>query len=284
MSGPLASPPRVRLRDGRAVPALGMGSWNLGQGRHPAAQEIEALRTGLALGMSLVDTAEMYGDGKSEQLIGQALHGVHERPFLVSKVLPSHATARGIPRACDASLERLGVERLDLYLLHWRGGGPLEEVVAAFEKLRQAGKIADWGVSNFDVEDMEELWRVPGGERCLVNQVLYHVGSRGIEFDLLPWCRGHDVAVMAYSPLGSRALLGDATLARIGQAHGAAPTAVALAWAIRSGEVIAIPESGTPAHVRENAAALALELTDADLAALDRAFPPPRRKQPLDVL
>ncbi len=283
-TGASAASPTVKLRNGRNVPALGMGSWHLGQGQHPAAQEIDALRTGLSLGMGLIDTAEMYGDGKSEQLIGQALQGVHERPYLVSKVLPSHASARGIPRACEASLERLGVERLDLYLLHWRGGARLDEVVPAFEQLRQAGKIAEWGVSNFDVDDMQDLWRVPGGERCLVNQVLYNVGSRGIEFDLLPWCRDHGVAVMAYSPLGSRALLGNATLARIGQAHGVAPTAVALAWAIRSGHVVAIPESGTPAHVRENAAALTLKLRDADLAELDRAFPPPRRKQPLDVL
>lgn len=283
--GPAAAgaPRRVVLRGGPGVPALGMGSWHLGQGRHPAAQEIQALRTGLELGLDLIDTAEMYGDGAAEHLIGQAIQGTR-RPYLVSKVLPSHADTRGVARACDASLRRLGVERLDLYLLHWRGRVPLAETVAAFEALRAAGKIAAWGVSNFDVADMEELWRVPDGERCVVDQVLYNVGSRGIEFDLLPWCQRHQVAVMAYSPLGSRALLGNAVLARIAARHGVDAPAVALAWAIRSGRVIAIPESGSPGHVRANAAALSLRLAAADLAELDVAFPPPTRKQPLDVL
>ncbi|MCD9028128.1 aldo/keto reductase [Luteimonas sp. BDR2-5] len=274
----------VGLRNATRLPALGQGSWNLGQGRHPAAQEIDALRTGCGLGMTLIDTAEMYGDGRSESLIGRALAGLAQRPRLVSKVLPSNASARGIVRACEASLARLGVERLDLYLLHWRGGARLPEVVDTFEQLRDAGRIAGWGVSNFDVDDMEALWSVPGGDRCLVNQVLYHVGSRGIEFDLLPWCIDHEVAVMAYSPLGSRALLEDATLARIGERRGVSATAVALAWAIRGGHVVAIPESGSVAHVRENAAALQLRLTADDLALLDRHFPPPVRKLPLDVL
>ncbi len=195
--------PQVTLRNGRSVPALGMGSWNLGQGRHAPQQEIEALQTGQALGMRLIDTAEMYGNGRSEQLISQVI-ARGQPPYLVSKVLPSNASARGIARACEASLQRLGVRTLDLYLLHWRGGSDLAEVVAAFETLRDAGKIRDWGVSNFDVDDMQELWQIDGGQHCLVNQVLYHAGSRGIEFDLLPWCAQHAVAVMAYSPLGSR--------------------------------------------------------------------------------
>ncbi|MFS8382632.1 aldo/keto reductase [Xanthomonas campestris] len=272
-----------RLRNGRSVPALGMGSWNLGQGRHAPQQEIEALQTGQALGMRLIDTAEMYGNGRSEQLISQVI-ARGQPPYLVSKVLPSNASARGIARACEASLQRLGVRTLDLYLLHWRGGSDLAEVVAAFETLRDAGKIRDWGVSNFDVDDMQELWQIDGGQHCLVNQVLYHAGSRGIEFDLLPWCAQHAVAVMAYSPLGSRALLDHPVLHAIGTRRGVAATAVALAWAIRSGQVIAIPESGTPAHVRANADACTLQLDARDLADLDNAFPPPTRKQPLDLL
>lgn len=275
--------PEVRLRNGRNVPALGLGSWNLGQGRHAPQQEIDALQTGQQLGMRLIDTAEMYGNGRSEQLISQAI-GSAQPPYLVSKVLPSNASARGIARACEASLQRLGVRTLDLYLLHWRGGSDLREVVDAFEALRDAGKIRDWGVSNFDVEDMQELWDIKGGQHCLVNQVLYHAGSRGIEFDLLPWCAQHEVTVMAYSPLGSRALLDHPVLHAIGERRGVAATAVALAWAIRSGKVIAIPESGTPAHVRANAAACTLQLDAQDLAELDRAFPPPTRKQPLDLL
>ncbi|MCC8627248.1 aldo/keto reductase [Xanthomonas vesicatoria] len=275
--------PDVLLRTGRRVPALGLGSWNLGQGRHTPQQESEALQTGQQLGMRLIDTAEMYGNGRSEQLIGQAMDSALP-PYLVSKVLPSNASARGIARACEASLQRLGVRTLDLYLLHWRGGSDLAEVVAAFEALRDAGKIRDWGVSNFDVDDMQDLWRIEGGQRCLVNQVLYHAGSRGIEFDLLPWCVDHEVTVMAYSPLGSRALLDHPVLHAIGARRGVAATAVALAWAIRSGKVIAIPESGTPAHVRDNAAACTLQLDAQDLAALDSAFSPPSRKQPLDLL
>ncbi|WP_127169630.1 aldo/keto reductase [Xanthomonas sp. BRIP62415] len=284
MSVSTSSPcPTVRLRNGRSVPALGLGSWNLGQGRHAPQQEIDALQTGQQLGMRLIDTAEMYGNGRSEQLIGQAMDSV-QRPYLVSKVLPSNASARGIARACEASLQRLGVRTLDLYLLHWHGGSDLHEVVDAFEALRDAGKIRDWGVSNFDVDDLQDLWRIDGGQHCLVNQVLYHAGSRGIEFDLLPWCAQHEVTVMAYSPLGSRALLDHPVLHAIGERRGVAATAVALAWAIRSGQVIAIPESGTPAHVRENAAACTLQLDAQDLAELDRAFPPPTRKQPLDLL
>lgn len=277
--------PTVALRDGTQLPALGLGSWTLGQGHRAMAEETAAVQEALALGMGLVDTAEMYGDGRSETFIGQAIAGLPP-PFLVSKVLPAHAgDAASIRRACEGSLQRLGVQRLDLYLLHWRTARVrLPEVVDTFEALRAEGRIARWGVSNFDVEDMDALWALPGGQHCLVNQVLYHAGSRGIEFDLLPWCDAHGVNVMAYSPLGSRALLGHPVLARIGARHGVEGTAVALAWAIRSSRVLAIPESGNPGHVRANAAAARLALTAADLAELDAAFPPPRRRQPLDVL
>ncbi len=273
----------VKFRDGTVVPALGQGSWRLAQGRHPEAVEEEALRTGLSLGMTLIDTAELYSNGRSEELIGHVIAGQRDRVFLVSKVLPEHVTGNGIARACEASLTRLGTDHLDLYLLHWRRWVTnLSSVVKAFESLRAAGKIHAWGVSNFNVNDMEDLFRVPHGDRCATNQVLYNVGSRGIEYDLLPWCEQHGMPVMAYTPLGGASLLRDPTLARIGAAHGCSASAVALAWAIRSGNVIAIPESGSAAHVKENAIALSLTLTPQELETLDAAHPPPDHQMPLD--
>jgi len=266
----------VKFHDGIIVPALGQGSWHLAQGRHPEAAEEEALRTGLTLGMTLIDTAEMYSDGRSEELIGRVIAGQRDRVFLVSKVLPTHTSGDGIARACAASLARLGTDHLDLYLLHWRNQDTdLSGVVAAFERLRAAGKIRAWGVSNFNVGDMEDLLRVPDGHRCATNQIPYNVASRGIEYDLLPWCEQHDMPVMAYSPLGSSNLVHDPALARIGAAHDCSATAVALAWAIRSGNVIAIPESGSVAHVKENAEALSLTLTPPELQTLDAAYPIP---------
>lgn len=267
------------------LPALGQGSWHFGQGRRPAADEEAALRLGFDLGLRLVDTAEMYGDGRSEKLIGRAIAGRRDSLFLVSKVYPHNAGRRAMTASCDASLTRLGVDRLDLYLLHWRANADLDEAVETFEALKAAGKIGAWGVSNFDVDDMEDLFRVPGGERCAMNQVLYNVSSRGIEFDLMPWCEAHDVPIMAYSPLGSGSdLLHDAALAEVAGRHAATPAAVALAWAIRSGRVIAIPEAGDAAHMRTNAVAVTLRLDEDDLAILDSAFPPPMRKVPLDLL
>jgi diketogulonate reductase-like aldo/keto reductase len=266
----------VKFHDGTIVPALGQGSWHLGQGRHPEAVEEEALHTGLSLGMTLIDTAELYGNGRSEKLIGHVIAGQRDRVFLVSKVLPNHVTGDGIARACEASLARLGTDHLDLYLLHWRNGvSNLSGVVVAFESLRAAGKIRAWGVSNFKVSDMEDLFHVPNGDRCATNQVLYNVGSRGIEYDLLSWCEQRGMPVMAYTPLGGNSLLHDPTLARIGAAHGCSAAAVALAWAIRSGNVIAIPESGSATHVKENAVALSLKLTPQELQTLDAAHPPP---------
>ncbi len=267
-----AAGPTVKLPDGTLAPALGQGSWHLGQGRHPDAVEEEALRTGLTLGMTLIDTAEVYGGGRSEQLVGRVIAGQRERVFLVSKVPPHHTAGNGVARACQASLARLGTDHLDLYLLHWRGGENLAGVVAAFEELRAAGKIRAWGVSNFNVRDMEELFRIPHGDRCATNQVLYNLGSRGIERDLLPWCARRGMPVMGYTPLGNN-LVRDPVLARIGAAHGCTAAAVALAWAIRGGNVIAIPESGSPAHVRENAVALSLALTPQELQTLDAAHP-----------
>ena len=275
-----AATPTVKFPDGTIVPALGQGSANLAQGRHPEAAEEEALRTGLSLGMTLIDTAEMYGDGRSEKLIGRVIAGQRDRVFLISKVWPTHVTGNGIARACDASLARLGTDHLDLYLLHWPSRDTdLSSIVAAFESLRAAGKIHAWGVSNFKVSDMEDLFRVSHGDRCATNQVSYNVGSRGIEHDLLPWCEQHGMPVMAYSPLGSvgGSLLRDPTLARIGAAHNCSAAAVALAWAIRNGNVIAIPESGSAEHVKENAVALSLILTPDELHTLDAAYPPPNR-------
>jgi len=264
----------VKFRDGAIVPALGQGSWHLAQGRHPEAVEEEALRTGLTLGMTLIDTAELYGSGLAEEFIGRVIAGQRDRVFLVSKVLPSHVAGDGIARACEASLTRLGTDYLDLYLLHWRNPDTdLSVVVAAFENLRLVGKIHAWGVSNFKVSDMEDLFRVPDGPRCATNQVRYNLNSCGIESDLLPWCEQRGMPVMAYSPLGSDSLVKDPTLARIGAAHNCSATAVALAWTIRSGTVIAIPESGVAAHVKENAVALSLMLTPQELQSLDAAFP-----------
>ncbi len=263
----------VKFRDGTVVPALGQGSARLAQGRHPEAVEEEALRTGLSLGMTLIDTAEVYGNGRSEELIGRVIAGQRDRVFLVSKVWPSHVTGNGIARACEASLGRLGTDHLDLYMLHWPTGvTDLSGVVTAFESLRAAGKIRAWGVSNFKVSDMEKLFHIAHGDRCATNQVLYNLGSRGFEHDLLPWCEQRGMPVMAYTPLGGN-LVRDPALARIGAAHGCSASAVALAWAIRSGNVIAIPESGLAAHVKENAVALSLTLTPQELETLDAAHP-----------
>jgi diketogulonate reductase-like aldo/keto reductase len=258
------------------VPALGQGSWHLAQGKHPAAEEEEALRTGLSLGMTLIDTAEIYSDGHSEELIGRSIVGQRDRVFLVSKVPPTHVMGDGIARACEASLARIGTDHLDLYLLHWRNSETnLSAVVAGFENLRASGKIRAWGVSNFKVSDMEDLFRVPQGDRCATNQVRYNLGQRGIEYDLLPWCERHGMPVMAYSPLGGpdAGLLRDVTLGRIAAAHGCSAAAVALAWAIRSGHVIAIPESGSVTHVRENAVALSLTLSPQELQTLEAVHP-----------
>jgi diketogulonate reductase-like aldo/keto reductase len=275
-----AAPPTIKFPDGRIAPALGQGSANLGQGKRSEAAEEEALRTGLSLGMTVIDTAEMYGDGRSETLIGHAIAGQRDRVFLVSKVWPNHVKGDGIARACEASLGRLGIDHVDLYLLHWPSReADLSSIVGAFENLRAAGKIRAWGVSNFKVADMEDLFRVPHGDRCATNQVLYNLASREIERDLLPWCERHGIPVMAYSPLGGSGagLLRDPTLARIGAAHNCSPAAVALAWTIRSGNVIAIPESGSAEHVKENAVALSLTLTPDELHMLDAAYPPPNR-------
>jgi diketogulonate reductase-like aldo/keto reductase len=266
----------VKLPDGTTVSALGQGCWHLGQGRHPPAVEEEALRTGVSLGMTLLDTSGNYGNGRSEQLLSHVIADQRERIFLVSKVEGDQVSGDGIARACAASLARLGTGYLDLYLLHWPvASAQFAGVVAAFEQLRAAGKIRAWGVSNFDTGQMEDLFRVPEGHRCATNQVPYSPNNRRIERDLLPWCKQHNVPVMAYSPLGGdhNLVVSDRTLTQIGTSHGCSAAAVALAWVIRNGNVIAIPESGAPAHVKENAVALGLALTSQDLKTLEAAFP-----------
>jgi len=266
----------VRLGDGTIVPAIGQGSWHIGQERHPAADEEEALRTGLSLGMTLIDTSGNYGEGRSEELVKRVIAGQRNRAFLVSKVEANEATGDALARACEASLTRLGTDHLDLYLLHSpTPSAEFSEVVAGLEGLREAGKIRAWGVSNFTVTQMEDLFRSPQGDRCVTNQVFYNLNGRSIERDLLPWCERHSMPVMAYSPLGGlgASLLGDPILRRIAAAHGCSAAAVALAWTIRSGNVIAIPESGSVAHVRENAVALSLTLTPQELQTLDAAHP-----------
>jgi diketogulonate reductase-like aldo/keto reductase len=271
----------LKLPAGEAVPVLGQGTWMMGERGGDRAREIAALRLGVELGMTLIDTAEMYGDGAAERLVGEALAGLRDRVFLVSKVYPHNASRRGVAEACERSLKRLGTDRIDLYLLHWRGGEPLAETVAGFRDLVGAGKIRHWGVSNFDLDDMVEL---PHGEDCQTNQVLYNLGRRGIEWDLLPWAQARAMPVMAYSPLEQARLLGKSALAAVARRHATSPAAVALAWVLARPGVIAIPKAGTTDHVRGNRAALDLVLDAEDLAALDAAFPPPRARRPLEML
>jgi len=276
--------PTVTLPSGTTVPALGLGTWQMGETKARARDEIDSLRLGLDLGMTLVDTAEMYGDGEAERIVGRALEDRRDTAFLVSKVYPWNASRHGTIAACEASLQRLGTDRLDLYLLHWRGEHPLEDTVAAFEALRVAGKIGAWGVSNFDVADMEELLALPGGENCAVNQVLYNLSRRGIEHDLLPWCQAHAIPVMAYSPIEQGRLVHHPELIRVAKAYQATPAQVALAFLLERDGVIAIPKSANLTRVRENRGAVDLDISDEDWSALDAAFPPPARKTPLEML
>jgi diketogulonate reductase-like aldo/keto reductase len=268
----------VSLPDGTTVSALGQGAWHLGLGRHPAAAEEEAVRAGIALGMTLIDTSGNYGDGRSEQFLAHVIAGQRARIFLVSKVEADQVSGDGIARACQASLTRLGTDYLDLYLLHSPvPSAQFAGVVAAFEQLRAARKIRAWGVSNFDLHQMEDLFSVPNGQRCATNQIPYSLHNRYIEQDVLPWCMQRKIPVMAYSPLGgdTNLVVGDSILAQIGAAHGCSAAAVALAWVIRSGKVIAIPESGSLAHTKENAVALSVELTPQDLQKIATAYPGP---------
>ena len=279
-----AGEPTVVFPSGDAVPSLGLGTWRMGERARNRDEEIAAIRLGLDLGMSVVDTAEMYGDGATELLVGEAIAKRRDEVFLVSKVLPTHARRAQVLAACAASLERLGTDRLDLYLLHWRGRTPLRETVEAFSQLMSEGKIRCWGVSDFELTDMEELLATPGGSAVACNQVLYNLRRRGIEFDLLPWCRERGIPVMAYSPVGQGELLRHKTVKRMASRVGATPAQLCLAWVLRQRNVIAIPKAGTREHVRENHASIGIRLSDSDLGALDEAFPPPREAQPLEML
>jgi len=278
------TPPRaVALPSGEAVPALGQGTWYLGENLQRRTEEIAALRLGLDLGMTLIDTAEMYGGGAAELLVGEAIKGRRDEVFLVTKVLPQHANTRGTILACEASLRRLRTDRIDLYLLHWRETIPLEQTLQAFETLLEAGKVRYWGVSNFDVDDLQELISLSGGDGVAANQVLYNLARRGIEWDLLPWCKRHRIPVMAYSPIEQGRVLSHPELGRIADLHKATPAQIALAWVLRAG-VIAIPRTGSRAHVQDNRGAFDITLTAQDIADLDRVFPPPTAKRSLEML
>ena len=274
----------VRLPDGTEVPALGQGTWHMGERGNAAQAEVAALKLGIELGMTLIDTAEMYGNGGAEEVVAEAAQGQRDKLFIGSKVYPHNASRSGVPAACDRSLKRLRTDRIDLYLLHWRGSHPLTETVEAFERLRGAGKIRYWGVSNFDTRDMQGLVRLPAGANCAADQVLYHIGSRGIEYDLLPWCTEHAMPIMAYSPIGQGGrLLRSKALATVAQRHGATPAQIAIAWTMRHPNVITIPKASDPAHVRENAGCGAITLSPDDLSLIDSAHAPPAGKQSLDI-
>lgn len=278
----------VLLPSGRPMPVLGQGTWYMGEDPAAKRAEVAALRLGMDLGLSLIDTAEMYADGGAEEVVAAAIAGCRAEAFLVSKVYPHHADRRGVQAACERSLRRLGTDHLDLYLLHWRGTVPLAETLEAFEALKRAGKVRDFGVSNFDLEDMQEAAGLPGGKHVATNQVLYNLMRRGIEWDLLPWCQRHGIPVMAYSPLESAPneqarMLARPALRAVAERHEASPAQIALAWVLRQEGVVAIPKAVQPAHVRANRAALDIVLTADDLAELDAAFPPPGHRVPLEM-
>jgi aldehyde reductase len=274
----------VTLPSGERVPALGQGTWNMGDSRAARAEEIASLRLGIDLGLTLIDTAEMYGEGRSEELIAEAIAGRRDEVFLVSKVYPHNASRRGVPAACERSLRRLRTDRIDLYLLHWRGSVPLAETVEAFERLKQAGRIRHWGVSNLDLDDLQELWSVAEGGNCATDQVLYNLSRRGIEWALLPWLRERRVPVMAYSPVEQAKLLRSTKLRRFAADHGMTPAQAALAWLLARDNVIAIPKSGRREGVKDNAGALEHRLSKAQLDEIDRLFAPPAGPRPLEML
>src|SRR6266480_937330 len=282
----------VALPDGKHVPVPGQGTWGMGESKSARAREVAALRLGIELGMTLIDTAEMYGDGGAEKVVADAIEGQRDRVFIVTKAYPHNASRTKLPKACERSLKRLRIETIDLYLLHWREKTPpLEETVEAFEKLRSAGKIKRWGVSNFDLDDMEELLAIENGRNCAANQVLYNLENREIEFDLLPFLTSAiksqtlNIPIMAYAPVGhGRGLLENATLKKVAKRHDATPAQIALAWVLRQPGVIAIPKASNEKHVRDNARSIKIRLTKEDLADLDREFPPPKSRKSLPML
>ncbi|ESW82425.1 hypothetical protein X770_28190 [Mesorhizobium sp. LSJC269B00] len=272
------------LPSGEAVQVLGQGTWKMGEDSRRRAGEVNALKLGLDLGMTLIDTAEMYASGGAEEVVAEAIAGRRDELFLVSKVLPSNASRAGVARACENSLKRLRTDRIDLYLLHWPGSVPLSETVEAFEALKEAGKIRHWGVSNFDTDEMEELTGLSSGDHVQTNQVLYNLSRRGPEFDLAPWSRQRGIPLMAYSPVEQGALARNSRLETIAARHNATAAQIALAWVMAQPAVIAIPKASSHDHVRQNVAALDIRLTAEDLAELDRAFPPPTRKRGLEMI
>ena len=274
----------VSLPSGEKIAALGQGTWHFAEHPGGRAEEVASIRLGIDLGMTVIDTAEMYGDGAAETLVGEAIAGRRSEVFLVDKVLPHHATRVGTVRACEASLGRLGVDYIDLYLLHWRGRIPLAETIEGFAQLKREGMIRHWGVSNFDMDDMIELLGVSGGDEVQTNQVLYNLTRRGPEYALLPWLAQHGIPTMAYSPIEQGRLLDRPVLPSIALRHNATPAQIALAWILDHDGVNVIPRAGTPSHVRQNAAARDIELSSEDLRALDRAFAPPTRPSQLEVL
>jgi diketogulonate reductase-like aldo/keto reductase len=276
--------PTTTLPSSAKIPAFGLGTWRMGENARRRADEVAALRYGIERGVTLIDTAEMYGDGEAETIVADAAGARRDSLFIVSKVLPNNSSRRGTIAACERSLKRLKTDRIDLYLLHWRGSPPLRETVEAFEALVSAGKILHWGVSNFDINEIEELADTPGGKTCATNQVLYNLTRRGIEFDLMLYCRARKIPIMAYSPIEQGRMLEHAALHEIGRRHNATPAQVGLAWLLRQDGIIAIPKSTTLAHVDENLAALNLKLTTDDLSTLDKAFPPPKKAEALGML
>jgi diketogulonate reductase-like aldo/keto reductase len=281
MNEPLRS---VSLRNGERVPALGQGTWHMGENRRRAAEEEAALRLGIDLGMTLIDTAEMYGSGAAEEIVARAAEGVRDQLFIVSKVYPHNASRAGVVAACERSLKRLATDRIDLYLLHWRGSIPLAETLEGFQRLERDGKIRHHGVSNFDRGDMAEWVALRGGDTVAADQVLYNLSRRGPEWDLAPWCREHKVAIMAYTPLGQGNMLGNRGLAEIARRRGSTPAQIALAWLLRQEGTIVIPKASRLEHVRDNRGALEIALTEDELTAVDRAFPPPQGKSSLGML
>ena len=274
----------VTLPGGERVPALGQGTWNIGDSRTTRAAEIATLQRGIDLGLTLIDTAEMYGDGRSEQLVAEAISGRRDEVFIVSKVLPNHASRRGTVAACERSLKNLNTDRIDLYLLHWRGSVPFAETLETLMALQSAGKIRHYGVSNLDLADMKQWWKAPGGDACVTNQLLYNLSRRGIEWDLLPWLRERRAPVMAYSPLEQARLFKNTKFAALAKASGITPAQLALAWLLAQDDVMVIPKCSSVARVEENAAARDIQLTAAQMAELDKIFPPPSRAQALEML
>ena len=276
--------PQVTLPSGERVPAFGQGTWHMGEDRRRAAEEAAAIRLGIELGLTLIDTAEMYGSGRAEEIVAEAAQGERDRLFIVSKVLPYNASQKGVVEACERSLKRLKTDHIDLYLLHWRGSVPLSDTLAGFARLQRDGKIRHHGVSNFDLNDMKEWVGLAGSEGVAANQILYNLTRRGPEFELIPWCRERQIAIMAYTPLGQGRMLQAEALAEIAARHGASSAQIALAWLLRQDGMIVIPKATQPEHVRDNRSALDLRLTAEDLAVLDRAFSPPKGRSALGML